>query len=77
MDKGDNDRGHNGVIVPASAEGCLNRIGSPIASSFLGSRFWRMFDWSRGGIGLRLLAAVLLFSSIVTNEARRATIAPA
>jgi PAS domain S-box-containing protein len=66
MDKGDNDRGHNGVIVPASAEGCLNRIGSPIASSFLGSRFWRMFDWSRGGIGLRLLAAVLLFSSIVT-----------
>ena len=25
-----------------------------------------MFNWSRGGIGLRLLAAVLLFSSIVT-----------
>jgi hypothetical protein len=25
-----------------------------------------MFNWSRGGVGLRLLAAVLLFSSIVT-----------
>jgi PAS domain S-box-containing protein len=66
MDKGDNDLGRNGVSVPASAEGCLNRIESPIASSFLGSRFWRMFNWSHGGIGLRLLAAVLLFSSIVT-----------
>jgi len=39
---------------------------SPIASSFPGSRFWRIFNWSRGGIGVRLLAAVLLFSSIVT-----------
>jgi PAS domain S-box-containing protein len=66
MDKGNNDLSGNGVIVPASAEDCLNRIESPIASSFLGSRFWRIFNGSRGGIGLRLLAAVLLFSSIVT-----------
>src|SRR6185295_9013959 len=54
------------VMVPAAAEVGLNRIVSPIACSSLGSRFWRMFDWSRGGIGLRLVAAVLLFSSIVT-----------
>jgi PAS domain S-box-containing protein len=66
MDKGKNDLSRNGVNVPASAEDCLNRIESPIASSFLGSRFWRIFNWSHGGIGLRLLAAVLLFSSIVT-----------
>jgi PAS domain S-box-containing protein len=66
MDKGKNDPSRNGVIVPASAEECLKRIELPIASSFLGSRFWRMFNWSPGGIGLRLLGAVLLFSSIVT-----------
>jgi PAS domain S-box-containing protein len=66
MNKGKNDLSRNGVIVPASAEDCLNRIESPIASSFLGSRFWRIFNWSYGGIGLRLLAAVLLFSSVVT-----------
>jgi PAS domain S-box-containing protein len=66
MDKGKNDHSRSGVIVPASAEDCLNRIQSPIASSFPPSRFWRMFHGFRGGIGLRLLAAVLLFSSIVT-----------
>jgi PAS domain S-box-containing protein len=66
MDKANNDLGRNGVIVPASVEDCLNRIESPIASSSPGSRFWRIFNWSGGGIGLRLLAAVLLFSSIVT-----------
>jgi PAS domain S-box-containing protein len=66
MDEASNDLGCSGVIAPASTEGCLKRIESPIASSFIGSRFWRIFNWSRGGIGLRLLAAVLLFSSIVT-----------
>ena len=71
MDEGDNDLSRNRVIVPAAADNGLNRNGlnrieSPVASSFSGSRFWRMFNWSRGGIGLRLLAAVLLFSSIVT-----------
>ena len=66
MDKGESDLSRNRVMVPAAVEDGLNRIESPIACSFLGSRFRRMFDWSRGGIGLRLLAAVLLFSSIVT-----------
>ena len=66
MDKGDNDLSRNRVIVPAAADDGLNGIDSPIGSSFPGSRFWRIFNWSRGGIGVRLLAAVLLFSSIVT-----------
>jgi PAS domain S-box-containing protein len=44
----------------------LNRVESPIACSFFGFRLWRIFDWSRGRIGLRLVVAVLLFSSIVT-----------
>jgi PAS domain S-box-containing protein len=65
MDKGDSDpRRKRGM--PAAAKDGLNRIESPIACSFPGSRFRRIFDWSSGGIGLRLLAAVLLFSSIVT-----------
>jgi len=66
MDKGERDLSRKRVMVSAAAEVGLNRIESPIACSSLGSRFWRMFDWSRGGIGLRLVAAVLLFSSIVT-----------
>jgi PAS domain S-box-containing protein len=66
MDKGENDVSRKGVIVPATAEDGLNRIESRIASSFLRPRCWRIFNWSRGGIGLRLLAAVLLFSSVVT-----------
>src|SRR3954447_16599318 len=66
MDKGESDLSRKCVMVPGAVEDGLNRIESPIASSLLGSRFWRTFDWSRGGIGLRLVAAVLLFSSIVT-----------
>jgi PAS domain S-box-containing protein len=66
MDKGESDLSRKRVMVPAAAEDGLNRIEPPIVCSFLGSRFWRMFDWSRGGIGLRLVVAVLLFSSIVT-----------
>ena len=66
MDKGERDLSRKRIIVPAAAEDGLIRIESPIASSLLGSRFWRIFDWARGGIGLRLVAAVLLFSSIVT-----------
>ena len=65
MDKGESDPSRKRVM-PAAAKDGLNRIGSPTSRSFLGSRFWRICDWSRGGIGLRLLAAVLLFSSIVT-----------
>jgi PAS domain S-box-containing protein len=63
MDKGERDLGRKRVMA---AEDGFNRIQSPVTSSFPGSRFWRMFGWSRGGIGLRLVAAVLLFSSIVT-----------
>ena len=59
MDKGESDLSRKCVMVPAAAEDGLTRIESPIASSFLGSRFWRMFDWSRRGVGLRLVAAVL------------------
>ncbi len=66
MEKGENDLGRNRVIAPATAQDVLSRIESPVASSFPGSRFRRIFNWSRGGVGLRLLAAVLLFSSIVT-----------
>jgi len=66
MDKGDRDFSRKRVMAPAAAEDGFDRIKSPIASWFLGSRFWRMIGWSRGGIGLRLVAAVLLFSSIVT-----------
>src|SRR5512142_186658 len=66
MDQGKSEFSRKPVIVTATAEDGLNRIESPIACSSPGSRFWRMFEWSRGGIGLRLVAAVLLFSSIVT-----------
>jgi len=66
MDKGERDPNRNRVIVPTAAEDGLNRTLSPIASSSPGTRFWQMFKWVHGGIGLRLLAAVLLFSSIVT-----------
>jgi PAS domain S-box-containing protein len=66
MGKGENDLSRNRVIAPAAGREDVNGIESPIASPILGPRFSRMFDWSRGDIGLRLLAAVLLFSSIVT-----------
>jgi PAS domain S-box-containing protein len=66
MDNGEKDLGRNRATVSPGAEDGLNRIGSPFASSLLGPGFWQMLNWSRGGVGLRLLAAVLLFSSIVT-----------
>ena len=66
MDQGESDLSRKRVIAQAAAEDGLNRSESPIACSVFGSRFWRIFDWSRGGIGLRLVAAVLLFSSVVT-----------
>ena len=66
MDKGESDLGRKRVMVPAAVEDGLNRVESPIACSFFGFRLWRIFDWSRGSIGLRLVVAVLLFSSIVT-----------
>ena len=66
MGKGENDLSRNRLIAPAAAREGANGIGSPIVPPILGPRFSRMFDGARRGIGLRLLAAVLLFSSIVT-----------
>src|SRR3954467_7352976 len=66
MDKGESDLSCKCVMVPAAVEDGLNRIEAPLPSSFLGSRLLRIFDWSSDGIGLRLVAAVLLFSSVVT-----------
>jgi PAS domain S-box-containing protein len=66
MDKGENGLRRNGGLASASTQDASNRTEPPMASSFPGPRFWRIFNWFRGGIGLRLLAAVLLFSSVVT-----------
>jgi PAS domain S-box-containing protein len=66
MGKGENDFSRNRLIAPAAAREGANGIGSPTVPPILGPRFSRMFDGARRGIGLRLLAAVLLFSSIVT-----------
>ena len=66
MDKGENDLNGSGAGAPAAASEDLHGIGSPLASASLGFRIARMADWLRSGIGFRLLAAVLLFSSLVT-----------
>src|SRR6185437_7474802 len=66
MDKSENDLNGRGVIAPVAAPEELRGIGSPLASGQLGFRFARTVDSLRSGIGFRLLAAVLLFSSLVT-----------
>src|ERR1700748_3280477 len=66
MDKGENDFNGHGVIEPVAAKGDLRAIGSPLASASLGFRITGIVDRLRSGIGFRLLAAVLLFSSLVT-----------
>lgn len=55
MDKGENGLNGNGAAAPAASA-----PGSP------GLRFAGIIDRLRSGIGFRLLAAVLLFSSLVT-----------
>ena len=65
VDKGVNDLEGGVVIEPVAAKGDLHAIGSQLASPLPGFRF-ASFDRLRGGIGFRLLAAVLLFSSLVT-----------
>ena len=62
MGNGENDFRRDRAMSPAAAKSELNPIPPPI----FGSGLSRIFSWSRSGIGLRLLAAVLLFSSIVT-----------
>ncbi len=66
MDKGENDLDRRGVIEPVAANGDLHAIGSQLASPSPEFRFAGSVDGLRGGIGVRLLAAVLLFSSLVT-----------
>ncbi|MGV7216284.1 ATP-binding protein [Bradyrhizobium sp. UFLA05-112] len=58
---GEHDPNRGRAIAPAAANEDLVRIGVPI-----GPPLPRVFSWFRSGIGLRLLSAVLLFSSIVT-----------
>ncbi|MFK4557689.1 PAS domain S-box-containing protein [Bradyrhizobium ottawaense] len=41
-------------------------IGTALAPSMFAALLSRLFNWSRSGVGPRLLAAVLLFSSVVT-----------
>lgn len=57
------DRGR--AVAPAAKQD-LNGIGTAFTSPMLAALLSRIFNWSRSGIGPRLLAAVLLFSSIVT-----------
>lgn len=58
------DRGR--AVAPAAAKQDLNGVGTAFTSPMLAALLSRIFNWSRSGIGPRLLAAVLLFSSIVT-----------
>jgi PAS domain S-box-containing protein len=58
---GEHDPNRRHVIAPATANEDLARIGVRV-----GRALPRIFGWFRSAIGLRLLAAVLLFSSIVT-----------
>lgn len=58
------DRGR--TVAPAATKQDLNGVGAAFTSPMLAALLSRIFNWSRSGIGPRLLAAVLLFSSIVT-----------
>jgi len=62
MSNGENDFRRDGTMPPVAAKSELNPIRPPI----FGSGLSRIFGRSRSGIGLRLLAGVLLFSSAVT-----------
>ncbi|RXH12470.1 ATP-binding protein [Bradyrhizobium guangzhouense] len=66
MDKGENDLNGCYAIEPVAAKGDLQAIGSPLASNSLGFRAAEILGRLRSGVGFRLLAAVLLFSSLVT-----------
>ena len=58
---GEHDPNRSRAIAPAVANEDLAQIGVRV-----GRLLPRIFGWFRSGIGVRLLAAVLLFSSIVT-----------
>ncbi|MDA9501113.1 ATP-binding protein [Bradyrhizobium sp. CCBAU 11357] len=62
---GDEDAKRSHAIAPMAAKPGLTGIGA-LAPSMFSSLPARFFNWSRSGVGPRLLAAVLLFSSAVT-----------
>ncbi|GMO96010.1 ATP-binding protein [Bradyrhizobium sp. TM239] len=61
---GDEDSNRGRAVAPAAAKQDL--IGTALAPSMFAALLSRLFNWSRSGVGPRLLAAVLLFSSVVT-----------
>lgn len=63
---GDKNPDRARAVAPAAAKQDLNGVGTAFTSPMLAALLSRIFNWSRSGIGPRLLAAVLLFSSIVT-----------
>ena len=63
---GDDDSKRSRAVAPAVAKQDVSGIGAVLAPAMLGALLSRIFNWSRSGVGPRLLAAVLLFSSIVT-----------
>ncbi|WP_298242061.1 ATP-binding protein [uncultured Bradyrhizobium sp.] len=63
---GDEDPKRSRVVAPAAAKPGLAGIGAALAPPMSASLLARLFNWTRSGVGPRLLAAVLLFSSVVT-----------
>ncbi|WP_409188226.1 ATP-binding protein [Bradyrhizobium sp. RDM4] len=63
---GNEDPKRGRAVVPATAKQDLTGIGPALTPPMFAALLSRMFNWSRSGIGPRLLAAVLLFSSVVT-----------
>lgn len=63
---GDEDPKRSRAIAPAAAKPGLTSVDAALAPPMFASLLARLFNWSRSGVGPRLLAAVLLFSSVVT-----------
>src|SRR3954468_23029845 len=63
---GDDETKRGRAIAPAAAKQDLTGIGAALAPAMFAALLSRIFNWSRSGVGPRLLAAVLLFSSVVT-----------
>ncbi len=63
---GDENPDRSRAVAPAAAKQDLSGIGTALTSPMLATLLSRIFNWSRSGVGPRLLATVLLFSSVVT-----------
>jgi PAS domain S-box-containing protein len=63
---GKEDPKRSRAIAPAAAKPGLTGTGAALAPSMLASMLSWLFKWWSSGVGPRLLAAVLLFSSVVT-----------